>query len=263
MLRKLAPITSLAFVAALAACGGGQEAPSQPATPAPSAEAPAAAPAAGGYQVVAVTNGGTIHGMVKATGNVPAPTKVEINKDTSVCGTEKVLKDIEMGSNGELQDAVVWIDNISSGKDWDDASEGTVDQVDCHYVPQVQVLKPGGSLEVVNSDPILHNIHAYDGDQTLFNIAQPIKGQKSKKEVDASGPVHLRCDVHSWMSAWVFMAKTPYFAITGADGSYSIGDVPPGDYTVKVWHGKLGETSTDVKVEPGAQATADLTINVM
>jgi hypothetical protein len=135
-----------------------------------------------------------------------------------------------------------------------------VDQVECHYVPQIQVLKPGASLEVINSDAILHNIHAYDGDETLFNIAQPIKGQKTSKELNASGPVHLKCDVHSWMSAWVFLAKTPYYAVTADDGTFSIGDVPPGTYTVKVWHGKLGTSSMEVAVEAGGSAMADLTI---
>ncbi len=261
MLRKFAPITILPLVAALAACGS-PEAPSQPAAEKPAAAATRPA-AAGGYQVVAVSGGGSIKGTVRATGNVPAPEKVEINKDTSVCGTTKTLEDVTIGAGGELNHAVVWIENITSGKDWEDGSAGSVDQIDCHYVPHVQVLKPGASLDVINSDAILHNIHAYEGDETLFNIAQPIKGQKTTKEITASGPVHLKCDVHSWMSAWVFVAKTPYYAVTGADGSFTLADVPPGTYTVKAWHGKLGESSSQVTVDAGAEATADLSIQAM
>lgn len=262
MLRKLAPIVIVTLAVALAACSSG-EAPSQPAADKPAAAKPATKPAAGGYQVMAVSGGGSISGTVKASGNVPAPEKVEINKDVPVCGNEKVLEDIQVGGGGELSHAVVWIENITSGKDWENGSAGSVDQVNCHYVPHVQVLKTGASLEVINSDAILHNIHAYDGDETLFNIAQPIKGQKTKKDLTTSGPVHLKCDVHSWMSAWVFMATTPYYAVTAADGSFSLGDVPPGTYTVKAWHGKLGTTSTEVTVESGGAAMADLNIEVM
>lgn len=260
MLRKYAPITALALVAVLAACGGGGEqapAKSEAAKPAAKAEAKPA-----GYQVTAVTDGGSISGVIKAAGNVPEAEVVEISKDTSVCGTEKVLEDVTVGDGGELAHAVVWIENIMSGKDWDDGDKGSVDQTECHYVPHVQVLKPGATLEVINSDSILHNIHAYDGDETLFNIAQPIKGQKTDKELTASGPVHLKCDVHSWMSAWVFLAKTPYFAVTGEDGSFSLENVPPGTYNVKVWHGKLGQSSAEVTVEAGSAATADMTITV-
>ncbi len=262
MRRKLVHVVMLPLVAVLVACGS-PEAPPSGAAAKPAAAKPATKPAAGGYQVMAVSGGGSIRGTVKATGNVPAAEKVEINKDVSVCGKEKVLEDIAVGAGGVLANAVVWIDNITGGKDWADGSAGSVDQVNCHYVPQVQVLKSGASLEVINSDAILHNIHAYEGEETLFNIAQPIKGQKTKKEVTASGPVHLKCDVHSWMSAWVFMAKTPYYAVTGADGSFTLGDVPPGNYTVKVWHGKLGQSSSQVTVAAGAEAMADLTIQAM
>lgn len=261
MLRKYAPIMAFALIGLLAGCGGGggEETTSPPAQARPAAKAQTA-PA--GYQVIAVTDGGSVSGTVKAAGNVPEPEKVEISKDTSVCGTEKVLEDITVGSGGELAHAVVWLADIKSGKAWDNGSQGSVDQVNCHYVPHVQVLKPGATLEVKNSDAILHNIHAYDGDETLFNIAQPIKDQTTNKELNASGPVHLKCDVHSWMSAWVFMADTPYFAVTGEDGTFDLGDVPPGTYTLKVWHGKLGESSAEVTVEAGAEAMADLTIEV-
>jgi hypothetical protein len=87
-----------------------------------------------------------------------------------------------------------------------------------------------------------------------------MQGQKTPKKLTATGPVHLKCDVHSWMSAWVFVATHPYYAVTKEDGSFSIGDVPPGDYSVKVWHGRLGEKAASVKVDPKGSATADFVI---
>jgi plastocyanin/predicted small lipoprotein YifL len=266
MSRKLMSAVALAALIALAACGGEAPPPAQQQKPQAQATPPAAEPAAGGgeageYQVVAVADGGTISGKVTATGNVPKPEKVEVNKDNAVCGSEKTMEDIVAGADGSLGNAVVWIDAIGKGKAWNDGQQGAVDQRECHYVPQIQVLAPGASLDVINSDPILHNIHAYSGEETLFNIAQPIKGQKTTKKLTASGPVHFKCDVHSWMSAWVFVAASPYFAVTKADGTFSIGDVPPGTYTVKVWHGRLGESSTSVKVDPKGTASANLEIH--
>jgi len=265
MLKKSASVTGLVALIFLAACGGSTPPPPAETQSEAAPSAPAAEPASGGddggaYVVEAVADGGTISGTVTVTGNVPKPEKVEVNKDTSTCGNEKTMEDIKVGANGSLANAVVWIDGITKGKAWADNQMGTVDQKDCHYVPQIQAIAVGGKVDVVNSDPILHNIHAYHGEETLFNIAQPIKGQKTTKTVTEAGPVHLKCDVHSWMSAWVFMAPHPYFAITKDDGSFSIGDVPPGTYTLKVWHGRFGEKSTSVKVDAKGTATTDFAL---
>jgi plastocyanin len=264
MSRILRSTAVLSAFALLAACGGGTPPPppageaTRAAAPPPTAEP--AGGAEGEYHFMAVADGGGVAGKVTVAGSVPAPEKVEVNKDQNVCGTEKVLEDVQVGAGGALANAVVWIDGIGSGKAWADGRQGTVDQKECHYVPHIQALAPGANLDILNSDPILHNIHAYSGEETLFNIAQPIKGQKTTKKLARSGPVQLKCDVHSWMSAYVFVAASPYYAITGADGSYSIGDVPPGTYTVKVWHGKLGEKSTSVTVAPKGTAAADFEI---
>ncbi len=246
----------------LAACGGGG---GEQTTQTPAAKAAAKAPAAkagpGGYAVEAVAGGGSVAGAVKYQGDAPAAETIEISKDTGVCGTQKVLETVSVGAGGGLANAVVWIDGISKGKDWGALDGGTVDQHQCEYTPQVQIVKMGDELQILNSDEVLHNIHAYHNDtETLFNLAQPIKGMKTPKTLDRSGPVHLKCDVHSWMSAWVFVANHPYYAVTGADGSFNLGDVPAGTHKVKVWHQKLGEKSLDVTVEGGGSATADFTM---
>jgi len=253
MSNKLAPIVALASLAALAACGG-----EAPPPPTPAAGAKKTAPAPAGYQVADAGGGGGISGTVRVTGSVPAPEVIEVNKDNAVCGNEKKLHDIQVGDGGVLAGAVVWIDDIKKGKAWSDGKAGSVDQKGCDYSPQIQVLSKGASLDVINSDNILHNIHAYAGDETLFNIAQPMQGMKTSKTLEKSGPIHLKCDVHSWMSAYVFVAANPYFAVTGADGSFSLADVPPGAYSVKVWHGKFGEKSGSATVEAGGTATLDL-----
>ena len=259
--KCLSVVALAATLVVLAACGGA--APPPPAetkteTAPPTVAEPAAE--AGEYQVATVADGGIITGKVTVTGEVPKGEKVEVNKDNAVCGNEKTIDDVRVGAGNTLADAVVWIDGISSGKAWSDGQMATVDQQGCHYTPWIQAIAVGGSLNVVNSDAVLHNIHAYRGEETLFNIAQPMKGQSTKKTITQAGPVHLKCDVHSWMSAYVFVAPHPYFAITKEDGSFSIGDVPPGDYTVKVWHGKFAEKSMQVKVDAKGSATADFSV---
>jgi plastocyanin len=240
----------------IAGCGGGgEQAPARSSRP---AGQQAAAPAAGGYQAGAVADGGTISGKVTFAGTPPAPMKIEVTKDTGVCGKEIVSEDLTIGAGNGVANAVVWVEGIAKGKDWGALDGGNVDQKGCHYVPHVQLMRPGNELMITNSDSILHNIHAYYRDtETLFNLAQPMAGMKTPKKLDKTGPVHLKCDVHSWMSAWVFVADHPYVALTSGDGSFSIDQVPAGAHKVKMWHAKLGEKTLDVTVAAGGTAAAD------
>jgi len=259
--RWIAPVALFAF-ACLVACGGGEKTETPRARAAGSHPAPAAQPAGGGsYTVVPVANGGTISGTVKFEGTPPPPETIEVTKDNSVCGDEKTLESVQVGPQGGLRSVVVWIDGINQGKDWGSLDGGLIDQKGCHYDPYIQLVKSGAQLDVLNSDPVLHNIHAYYQDsETLFNLAQPSQGMKTPKTLEKVGPVHMRCDVHSWMSAWVFVAGNPYVAISADDGAFTIGDVPPGTYKLKAWHSKFGEKTADVTVAADGTATADFTM---
>jgi plastocyanin len=252
------PAAALAVVC-FAACGGGEK--TNEATR-PKTDRPAAAPAGGGgYMVAAVSDGGTVAGKITLTGPAPAVEMIEVTKDNQVCGQEKKAETVQVGPGGGLANAVVWIDGISKGKDWGSLDGITVDQKECHYTPHVQIMRAGETVEIVNSDAVLHNIHAYYKDtETLFNLAQPIQGQKTPKKIEKTGPVHLKCDVHSWMSGWVFVASHPYFAVTKADGSFSLPDVPAGTYKAKAWHEKYGEKTIDVTVTAGGSAAAEFSM---
>jgi len=247
---------AVAAVGVFAACGGGEK--KEPIR----AKTGQAAPAeAGGYAAGPVADGGAVTGSVKFAGTPPPPEKIEVSKDPAVCGKEKVLETVQVGAGGGLKDVVIWIDGITKGKDWGPVGDGTIDQKECHYTPYVQIIRAGGNLDVVNSDQILHNIHAYYKDtETLFNLAQPMAGMKTPKKLEKAGPVHMRCDVHSWMSAWVFVASSPYYAVSAADGSFNLDGVPPGSYKIHAWHSKLGEKTADVTVSAGGKATADFTM---
>ena len=101
----------------------------------------------------------------------------------------------------------------------------------------------GTPLDIVNSDPILHNVHAREntpeGAQTIFNVAQPLRGQRTAVNLSVKKPgiVVLSCEAgHPWMSAYVFVADHPYVAVTNDDGEFVIKGVPPGTYRIKMWH---------------------------
>ena len=261
-IQWISPIATLA-VASLVACGGGGQETESPRSRASAAGQPAAAApaAAGGYTVAAVADGGTITGSVKFQGTPPAAEKIEVSKDPAVCGKEKVMEMVQVGAGGGLKSTVVWLEGISKGKDWGTVGGGAVDQKECHYRPYIQIVRAGEQVNIKNSDPILHNIHAYYKDtETLFNLAQPIQGMKTPKKLEKSGPVHLKCDVHSWMSAWVFVAAHPYYTVTKDDGSFSLDQVPAGSYKLMAWHAKYGEKTADVTVTAGGTATADFTV---
>jgi len=252
------------LAASIVACGGGghEEAAPAPSTgaaaPTDSAPAAAAAPAGGGdYMAGEVTGGGSISGTISFSGTPPEADVIEIAKDPNVCGDEKEILNVKVGPGGELADAVIWIADISSGKASAGAA-GAINQKECEYTPHVQAMEAGQKLQISNSDAVLHNIHAYSADgATLFNIAQPNGAPMIPKKLKKAGPIKLKCDVHSWMNAWVFVSPHPYYAATGQDGSFSIGDVPAGSYTVKVWHEELGEQELSVAVEADGTATLD------
>lgn len=263
-MNRLAAVTATAL---LAGCGGG----APPAEKPKAAEKPAAAPAAPAtepapaegaavsYEVTPVADGGAISGKVMLGGTAPAPEIIEVTKDGNVCGTEKKTEKYMVSTEGALANAVVWIDGIAKGKDWP-AGEAVVDQKDCHYVPHVQAVPAGKTVEIINSDAVLHNVHAYAGGETLFNLAQPTQGQKTPKKLNQTGPIELKCDVHSWMHAWVFVAPNPYYAVTADDGTFKIGDVPPGTYKVKVWHESAGEQSAEVVVAAAGAHESNFTL---
>jgi plastocyanin len=210
------------------------------------------------YTSVDVTGGGTVSGKVTFQGAKPALPPEKRNKDAKACGTTGPNQTLILGPGGGVKNVIVYLKDVSQGKKMDTDGKATLDQGKCSYSPHVQALPVGTTLTVVNSDPILHNVHATEGAATIFNYAMPIKDQKIPKKLTKVGFIKLKCDVHGWMNGAIGVMANPYFAVTGDEGSFTIGDVPPGTYTVAAWHETLGEKSASATVAAGAPATADL-----
>ena len=215
---------------------------------------------ASGYEVVSVANGGTIEGKVVFTGAPPAPRKVIPTKDKEVCGGVRDVPQILLAPDKGVQDAFVYLKAVEKGKGWEKTPKTpAIDNEKCDFHPHVQIM-PAGDVEIVNSDPVLHNTHGFLGKQTVFNQAMPTKGMHIEKPIRKPGMMRIECDVHGWMLGWVYAAEHPYYAVTKKDGTFSIPDVPPGSYTLVAWQEATdpAEVPVTVKAKEAAQQTIEL-----
>lgn len=195
------------------------------------------------YREVEVRDGGVVAGVVRADGEHAPRELLPIVKDSKICGSKKTSARWIVGRSGGVANAIVYLENIAEGKARQPAARQTLSQVRCEYIPHVMIAPLGSELEIVNNDPILHNVHAYETGVTLksiFNIAQPIKGQRTvvkAKQLSRPGILVATCDAgHPWMDAAIAVAPHPYYALTDTSGTFRIDNVPPGTYTVVVWH---------------------------
>jgi plastocyanin len=204
------------------------------------------------YEAMTVSDGGTIVGEVKYAGDPPAPEKIDVTKDANICGADpKVSPALVVGANKGIKDVVASLPSIQKGKALGKPEKPPVlDQKSCEYHPYAQIIPVNTTLEITNSDDVLHNIKTSGGSKTSFNIAQPKFKRKLTVEFTTPEIVQVECNVHGWMHAIIVVEDNPYDALTDANGSFKITDVPPGKYTVKVWHSKLGEQTKEVTVGP-------------
>jgi hypothetical protein len=203
------------------------------------------------YEAVAVTDGGTIKGKVVFAGSQPGKKKVIPTKDKEACGSGvREVDQILLGPDKAVQEAVVYLKQIEKGKAWEKAAKpAAIDNVKCDFKPHVQVI-PAGDLEIVNSDPVLHNTHGFLGKLTVFNVALPNQGQRIAKPLKKPGMVRVECDAHGWMLGWIYVADNPYYALSSKDGTFSLTNVPPGSYTLVAWQEYAGTVEVPVTVKP-------------
>jgi len=202
---------------------------------------------------------GTIAGTVAFEGSPPERKPVEMTYDP-FCAKQNGLDEKVVVVDGGLTSAFVLLE----GKQLEPAKPPkepvVIDQVACMYTPRVVGAIAGQTIQVRNSDGTMHNVHGYKGDATIFNLGQPKSAPPIEKRFDESGEViGLRCDVHPWMRAYIAVVSHRYFAVSGKGGAFTIENVPPGSYTLKVWHPELGEKTAKVRVRPGKTAKAKVT----
>ena len=218
--------------------------------------------------------GGTVTGVVRFKGTKPEPKPLTDLAGNSFCkncyqGGELPQRDnVVFGRNGSddtLQNVLVYVSKGLEGKKFDPPKEKVVlDQVGCVYPPHVVAVMTGQTLEIRNSDATLHNVMSAPRNNPAFNFGMPVKDQKVEKVFkEPETKMNLKCFMHPWMSSYVHVLEHPFFAVTGADGTFTIRGLPPGEYELSVLH----ETSlfeptpatAKVTATAGGKATADFT----
>lgn len=196
----------------------------------------------------------SVNGRVIFEGVAPPAEQVEVKSDMSTCGSVQEMNKLILGEGGGIANAVVTIVGVP-GQSAPTPQEGTLDQINCRFEPHVQALPVGSKLKITSSDPVLHNSHGFNEDgSTAFNIAVPIVGMEMPATLKQPGILKLRCDAgHTWMSAYVIAVDHPYYAVTDANGNFTIDGVPPGTYEVEVWQEWLGKHRQPVTVKEGGE----------
>ncbi len=204
---------------------------------------------------------GEITGKIVFKGKAPAEARINMNADPickkahsgPVYGEEVVVN-----KNGTLKNVLVYIKDGLSTKTYAAPSQKLVfNQEGCEYKPHVLGIMVGQELDIKNSDNTLHNVHSLSNLNTQFNRAQPMKNMVMTEKFQKPETFKVKCEVHPWMGAYIGVFSHPYFAVTGDDGSFTIKDVPAGDYTVETWQEKYGVKTGKLKVEASGKATLD------
>jgi len=187
------------------------------------------------------------------------PKKLPVTIDQYVCGKEKVGEDLAVGPQGGVKNVVVWLQTPPPGATWPSAPvKVEMDQKSCTFAPRVVLVPAGGTVEFLNSDRLLHNLHSASRENPTFNRTQP-RGRVIPVTFSKPEFVQVNCDLHSWMRAWVVVADHPYYALSNDAGEFVLPNVPPGKYVLQIWQETLGITSRDVTVgADDARVTVEL-----
>ena len=208
----------------------------------------------------AAQGGGAVGGTVKFTGTAPANPKIDMSEEpTCKAKTPNAVDPVVVVNKGGLANVFVYVKSglPAGGKYATPTTAVVIDQSGCLYHPRVLGVMVNQSIEIRNSDAVLHNIKAVPKKNRGFNISQPSQGMKTTRTFAVPEmELPLECNVHGWMHAKAFVMDNPFFAVSGDDGSFSIKGLPAGTYTLEAWHEKYGTKTATVTVGATGSATA-------
>jgi plastocyanin len=235
------PLIALAVLIAVSACRKASDAPAQsPTTP---------------------IARGSVRGHVRLEGPVPENQAIRMSADpmckAATGGGRAVDEAVVASPEGSL--ANVFVELVGTFPETPAPAEPvSIDQNGCVYRPRVVGVRVGQALRVGNSDDGLHNVHGVSDNRDTFNVSQPVKGMVNTFHPQEPGILRLKCDVHTWMVAFVGVVNHPFFAVTGKDGGFVLENVPEGTYDVRAWHERFGSVTSSVHVDAGRSADIDV-----
>lgn len=203
---------------------------------------------------------GTITGTVTLSGAVPSMAPVRMSGECATLHKEPVVAGDALVHDGKVENAFVYVKDGLGDRVFAAPTEPVVvDQTGCLYRPHVAGAQTCQPLTFRNSDGFLHNVHGTPTVSSQWNFSMAMQGStRSVRLPKPDVPVEVRCDVHPWMRAYVGVVAHPYFAVTGADGRFTLRDVPPGEYVIASWHERFGTHEAHVTL--GAKDTKDVAI---
>lgn len=234
---------------ALSACTKDEGTRDKAPTPPPPAQPQVAAKPEEPAPLPPLTGGGTVQGTVTFKGTAPTPAAIVPSPDPA-CQNMALVDSSLRVKGGKVENVLVRVRGLVPGSR--PSQPAVIDQRECSYVPRVQGVTSGQPILIKNSDSTLHNARALTGTKSIFNVAQPPGARPVQRSLPSDAElVHLKCDIHSWMNAWIVVNPNPFFATTGPDGAFTIEHLPAGSYTLEAWHETLGTRTADVTIEEG------------
>mgnify|MGYP002065539880 FL=1 len=244
------------------------------------------------YDVIAVQHGGTVEGTISLDGAVPEPKGFNLITfpDPVYCGRIsngrgwRLLRDFVVNQQGGLKDAIVLLEGVESGKSFE-MSVPLIEARDCQFAPFMTIVRNGHAVEVINMDPVMHDIQSYEtsieaGNRVLFNTPLVMNHQHHRGDIHAMhnhapgkslvGPIYLnkgrrtfymQCGFHAYMESWAMAVNNPYYALTDGNGAFTIENIPPGTYQLVVWHPQTGPgIAKMVTIQPDGKLVEHLSL---
>jgi len=225
---------------------------------------------AAAYESMSVVNGGSIKGRVYFTGNLPDPSAFKLNRypDQVYCGAlsdgsgYRLLREVMVDTQGGLKDAIVTIVGVTRGKPFE-LEETKLEANICQFVPYVSVMRSEHPMTVKNLDSVAHDLQVYERDweHVFIMFHRPALTKGGTQDIvrftgDRRGVI-MQCGMHPYMQGHGLAVDNPYYAVTGSEGLFDIGDLPPGTYRIRAWHPTLGEQEREITIAAGSTSSVD------
>ena len=206
-------------------------------------------------------NRGTIKGHIRLGGKLPGNPVIRMGMDPKCAqinaGKRIIQENVVASLDGSLANVFVKLQGTFQTPA--PTEPVTIDQRGCIYGPRMVGVRVGQTLQVRNSDELLHNVHGLSAHNNGFNVSEPKAGMVQQFRMKDEEMLRLKCDVHSWMTAYIGIVSHPYFAVTSDAGTFEIRNVPAGVHTIQAWHERYGPLMQPVRVKPGGTTTVDFT----